>query len=161
MRKLIYFGILLLTLIIEATFFVQNRPFGVIPDLLLIVVICGALLRGSMFGIQLGIAAGVIQDILVGSFGISIIINIFVAYLVGTLEDKVVKEQILVPIFVVFFMTFVYNILYMFLSENLVFAISFFWALKVKIFPLAVSNSLLSIPIYFALHRLERKLYYY
>lgn len=161
MRKLIYSGILLLALIIESTVFVHYRLFHVIPDLLTVLIISGALLRGSLFGIQLGVAAGVIQDLLVGGFGTNIIINIFVSYLAGTLENKIVKEQMVVAVVVVFFLTMMRETLYLLLSEQLIFSIPFLWAVKTKIFPLALANAILIIPVYWLLYRLEKKIHYY
>lgn len=160
-RTMMYSLCIVVSLILEAGIFVQYRPFGVIPDLLLIVFICGALIRGSLFGIKVGIAVGMIQDLLVGNMGVSILINIFLAYLVGSLEGKVVKEQILVPIFIVFGSTFMHELLYLFLSERLILSVPLLWALRAKILPLAAMNALLIIPYYFVLYRLERKISYY
>ncbi|AZR73286.1 rod shape-determining protein MreD [Anoxybacter fermentans] len=157
MRKLIYFGILLFILLIQSTLLIQYQPFGVIPDLLLILVVSGALLRGSKFGVQLGFTAGILLDLILGSFGTNIIIKVFVGYLVGTLEGKVFKQQILIPILVVFLITFVHEFIFLFLSEQLIFSIPFVWALKAKIFPLALVNSLFTILIYPGIYLLERK----
>lgn len=159
-RTIIYSLFLLVSLILEAGIFVQYRPYGVIPDLLLIVFICGALLKGSLFGVKVGIVVGIIQDLLVGHFGVSVLINIFIAYFVGYLEGKVVKEQILVPIFLAFFATFVHEILYLFLSERLILSVPLGWALRAKILPLAFLNALIMIPYYSVLYRLERKINY-
>lgn len=160
-RTIIYSLSIVVSLILEAGIFVQYRPYGVIPDLLLIIFICGALTRGSLFGVKVGITVGIIQDLLVGNFGVSILINIFIAYLVGVLEGKVVKEQILVPIFITFFATFVHELLYLFLSERLILSIPLLWALRAKILPLAFVNALCVIPYYYVLYRLERKISYY
>lgn len=159
MRRLIYCVALLVAFIIESTIFVQYQPFGIVPDLLMIIVICGALIKGSRYGMELGLYAGVVQDLLIGNFGVSIIINVFIAYIVGTLENKIVKEQLLVPVIVTFFITIAHEILYLFLSEQLIFSIPILWALKMKIFPLAAVNALLIIPIYFCFFKLERKIY--
>lgn len=161
MRKLIYGGILLLALLIQSTLLVQYQPFGIIPDLLLIIVISGALLRGSLFGIQLGLAAGILQDLLIGDFGTNLVIKILIGYLVGTIEGKVFKEQMMVPLVVAFFMTFFHEFLFLLLSEQLLFTVSPLWALKTKIYPLALMNTFLMVPIYPVLVWLERKLHYY
>ena len=157
MKRIIYGLLLLLTFILQATVFVQYRPFGVVPDFLMIIFVSGALLRGSLFGIELAFIVGIIQDLLVGTFGISIVINISLAYIVGTMENKIVKEQFLVPLVMTFFVTIAHELLYLFLSGQLAFSVPFLWAMKNKIFPLATINALLAIPIYFCLFRLERK----
>lgn len=161
MRKLIYGGVLLLTLLIQSTLMVQFQPFGIIPDLLLIIVISGALLRGSLFGIQLGLVAGILQDLLIGNFGISLIVKVLIGYLVGNIEGKVFKEHMLVPILVIFSMTFVHEFAFLLLSEQLLFTVSPIWALQTKILPLALVNTFLLVPIYPILVRIERKIQYH
>ncbi len=160
MRKLIYAGILFIALLMQSTLLIHYQPLGVIPDLLMIVVICGALLKGSKFGIQLGLTAGFLQDIILGGFGTNIVIKIFVGYLVGNLEGKIFKQQVLIPVLVVFVMTFVHEFLFLLLSEQLIFSISPLWALQTVILPLAVVNAIFTLVIYPVLHVLERRLYY-
>ncbi|MCK4259374.1 MAG: rod shape-determining protein MreD [Halanaerobiales bacterium] len=152
---------MLFAIVLQSTFFILVRPLGVIPDLLMIVVICGALLRGSLFGIQLGLGAGILLDLLLGNFGVNTLLKIIVGYLAGLLEGKIFKNHIIIPMMIVFIMTFVHEFLFLFLSEQLIFSISPLWALKAKIFPLAITNLVCIIPIYPSLYLLEKKIYYY
>lgn len=158
MRTLIYTGILFFAAIIQSTLMVYFRPFGVIPDLLLIIVVSGSLLKGSKFGVKLGAAAGILQDILIGFFGVNTVIKFLAGFLAGNMEGKVVKKRLVVPVISIFFVTIVHEMLFLFLSEQLVFSIPLLWALRVKILPLALINALLIIAIYPCLHYLEKKM---
>ena len=157
MRKIIYGVTLFFLLLIQSTLLTEYRPLGVIPDLLLVVVISSALLNGSKFGLQLGATAGILQDLLIGNFGIHLILKIIVGYLIGNIEGSIFKRRVLVPVIIVFFTTILHEYLFLLLSEQLIFSISFFGALKTTIFPLALINALFTLFIYPSLYWVEKK----
>lgn len=157
MRKLIYAVTLFFVLLMQSTLLTEYRPLGVIPDLLMIVVVCSALLNGAKFGLQLGVTAGILQDLMIGNFGIHLILKVIVGYLVGSIEGNVFKKRVVVPVVVVFLTTFLHEYLFLLLSEQLIFSISFFGALKTTIFPLAIINALFTLLIYPVLYWVEKK----
>ena len=158
MRKVTYGLIILFALLMQSTLLIYYRPLGVIPDLLMILVICGAILKGSKFGAKLGLVVGLLHDLTIGGFGTMIIIKVFIGYLVGTLERKVFKKQLVVPILVVFVMTFFHEFIFLLLTEHLIFSIPPLWAVKTKILPLAIINVIFTIPIYISLYLVEKRL---
>lgn len=68
MRPIYLFLVLLLGLILQATVFVQ-KPFSwVQPNLLVLIILFIAYFRGHFLAMMLGIAVGLVQDIVFGSF---------------------------------------------------------------------------------------------
>ncbi|NPV90188.1 MAG: rod shape-determining protein MreD [Firmicutes bacterium] len=95
-------AIVIVALLLQATLLELIR-FSVKPDLVLILVIFFALINGSRPGMILAAAAGLLIDLLWGRFlGINILTLTITAFLVGYLENKVFKDNLLVPILVVF-----------------------------------------------------------
>jgi len=93
-RILIVIFLSLLALILQATLFHYLRFWGVLPDLVLILVVCFALLKGSAQGAVVGFFAGLLEDIFLGKIlGINAISKMLVAYLVGLTEEKVFKAN--------------------------------------------------------------------
>lgn len=93
-------------LLFQATLLELIR-FYIKPDLILILVIFFALINGARPGVMFGAAAGLLQDLVFGRFlGINLIALSITALVVGHLENKVFKENLLVPILVVFLGSF-------------------------------------------------------
>ncbi|NLK51869.1 MAG: rod shape-determining protein MreD [Syntrophomonadaceae bacterium] len=114
------FGIL--TLLVIGSFLLQSTlldilPLRIKPDLILILVIFFSLLNGRRHGLIMGVTAGLLQDLLRGRLlGMNLLALALTGWVVGLLEDKVYKENILVPILVVFLATLLHALAMVILS---------------------------------------------
>ena len=73
--------------------------FGVQPDLLLLVAIAGGIAAGPDRGAAIGFAAGLAYDLMLQTpFGLSALTYAIVAYLVGSLQDSVLRAAWWIPV---------------------------------------------------------------
>jgi len=68
--------------------------FGVKPDLVLILVVFNAFLKGSRHGAMVGFLGGLMEDLAVGSYiGMNALVLMAAGYLVGLAESKLYKDS--------------------------------------------------------------------
>jgi rod shape-determining protein MreD len=73
--------------------------FGVQADLLLLVAIGGGIAAGPDRGAAIGFAAGLVYDLMLQTpFGLSALTYAIVAYLVGSLQDSVLRAAWWIPV---------------------------------------------------------------
>ncbi len=99
MRQSVGTSLLILTaLIIQTTILPHIAPFRVVPDLLLVIVICVALVRGPSAGAVAGFGAGLLRDFLLNApTGLSALAYLSVGYLVGAVRPYVQSSSVVVP----------------------------------------------------------------
>lgn len=147
--------VLILAIVILLNFFLQSSIFpyinvlGIVPNTALLIVISIALYKGRFYGGFVGFVIGIIQDIVFSPVvGVNAFIYFFAGYLVGLVENKLTKENILIPILFSILGTIYYNFSYyvfmFFLSQNIPF-LSF--AKDILVIE-TIYNGVLSIPIY-------------
>ncbi|WP_353096646.1 rod shape-determining protein MreD [Tissierella praeacuta] len=147
--------VLILILVVLVNFFLQSSilPYvnilGVVPNTALLIVISISLFRGRYYGGFIGLIIGLIQDIVFAPvIGINAFIYFFAGYLVGLVENKVTKENMLIPILFSIQGTIYYNFSYyvfmFFLSRDIPFLSFVKDVLLIEI----IYNGVLSIPIY-------------
>lgn len=141
--------ILILNFILQTTVLKHFSIMGVAPNTALILVVIFALLRGKYSGAFAGLIAGLLQDIFFGKIiGINALIYFLVGYIVGLLDDKVFKENLVLPFLTILGSTFVYHMVYylfmVFLSTNVSLAIMMKDIVVIEM----IYNSVITILIY-------------
>lgn len=141
--------VVLVNLILQTTIFPYISVFGVEPNIALLVVISMAIFKGRFYGAFLGLAIGLVQDILFSPvLGVNSFILFFAGYLIGLIENKIIKDNLFIPILLSIVASLYYNFTYyifmFFLSKN----ISFLSFTKDVLMIEIIYNSILSIPIY-------------
>lgn len=146
MKRLIIPLALLLLTALQNSLFVHIKVLGVYPDILLTFIICFALVRGNPWGIVVGIGGGILEDIFFrGAFGINSIACMLTAFLVGTLESKIYKDNYIVPLVFTFAGTVVKELivyLFLYLTRS---SFDISTAVMSIIIPEAIYNSLLAV----------------
>ncbi|MGI6143142.1 MAG: rod shape-determining protein MreD [bacterium] len=153
MRKFDYavlFLMILTCLVLQSTFLASFAPFGLIPDLVLIMVVCLALIRGSWEGAVWGFVAGLGLDMISSGFlGFHALTKMVVGFFFGLVEEKVFKDNLLLPAVALFAATLAHELLFLALA---VFyrqmEVDFFSALRGIILPLSLYNALLAPFVY-------------
>jgi len=86
--------------------------FGVKPDLVLIIVVFNAFLKGSREGALVGFLGGIFVDLATGSYiGMNALALMIVGYLVGFTESKIYKDSSIIVIFMVWMAAFLDQLL--------------------------------------------------
>ncbi len=141
--------VVIINLILGTTIFPYISVYGVVPNLSLLVVMFIGAYKGRTYGGILGIIIGLINDILFSSIiGINALILFFAGYLVGLVEDRIIKDNTVIPIILALagtiYYSFVYYIFMYFISSGL----DFFSYAKTKLLIELIYNLAISIPVY-------------
>ena len=150
-------GVILSVAIQETWLASLNLPGHIVPDLLLIMVICYGLLRGPNEGLLFGLLSGFFLNLLTGGIiGIEALSKMVAGYVSGLLEKNIFKDNLLVPVLAVFVGTLIFDsfstIMHISFKANLNFLLIFISL----ILPQALYNSILAPLVYYFMLKLER-----
>lgn len=152
----VYLLLMILTLVIQLAIPPTLVFSGVKPDLLLILLVIIALIRGRKYGSGFGFIAGSLQDLFLGGFfGIFTFIKTLIGIVVGLIERNFFKEQYIISAFVIFIATIVNETLFILLSENLLFTVNYWVVLWNLILPEALINGLIGLIIYPIIYKVD------
>ena len=127
---------------------------GATPDLLLVVLVSAALLRGSVTGAVAGFAAGLIVDIAtLGTLGVTALLFTLTGYWAGRYGETTGRDRVHAPLLVVLVATALYGIGAYLLTYMLGEAVSARTALW-PVLPAMLLNGLLAYPVHGLLQRL-------
>ena len=141
--------------VLQSTVIRGIEVFHVVPNLLLITVICYSLLCGDYSAIAVGVVCGLLLDITGGRIvGMHTVLCTFAAYFCVCVSGNLFNNNALVSMVFVLLLSIPYE----FLTYLLYFAIwghgSFFYALLVHVLPAAVYNFVVTLII----HPIVRKI---
>jgi rod shape-determining protein MreD len=151
-KVLFYALTILIIILIQSTILEYLNIFGIKPNIIITLVICIALLNGSIEGACVGFAAGLLQDILFGySIGFYALLGMFLGYAAGSSNKGLYKENFVVVVLFTFIWSFVYEFaVYFFgyIGDIFLRNIGLLYPIRRIIIPEAVYNSVISIPVY-------------
>lgn len=91
--------ILLLNIILQATVFQYIAVLGIKPDTAIAIVVALSTFLGKEYGMAVGAAAGMLQDIVFAKpVGITTLSYMLAGYFIGINSDKIFKEHMVVPL---------------------------------------------------------------
>lgn len=102
-RMLAVAALLVVALALQSTLLAQATILGVIPQVVLVVVVCLAYLDGERVGVVTGFSAGLLQDLMPfpAVIGLTALVYTLVAYGVGILRQYAPSESVWTPVLVV------------------------------------------------------------
>ncbi|WP_231702781.1 rod shape-determining protein MreD [Desulfocucumis palustris] len=87
-------------LLLQSSTFNSFQIWGIKPDLVLLIIVFNAFLRGHREGAFAGFCVGLLQDIITGSYiGLNALTYMAVGYLVGMTQSKLYKDSSLIMMF--------------------------------------------------------------
>ncbi|MGB9792487.1 MAG: rod shape-determining protein MreD [Thermacetogeniaceae bacterium] len=96
--------------IVQTTLLPLLDIYGVMPDLLLVLIVLTGFFFGSKRGGAVGFAVGLIEDLLAGRYlGLTALSGFLTGYAVGYLEGEFYRENPIVPLFLVFLGSLLFN----------------------------------------------------
>ncbi len=111
-RHFIFFIVICLALIIEATFFSSLKFFGANPNIILVIIVSMSFFISSRTALIYAGVAGLLEDIFIGSMiGSNFLLLIILVYMVRTYSSRVIRENIITPLIIVFTSSITYYFL--------------------------------------------------
>lgn len=148
---------LVVATVLQAAIAPHMAVFGVVPNLLLLVVVTLALFEGPVAGASCGFVAGLLLDLLGTSIvGPWALVLTVVGYVAGTLGAAMFAEGWLLPLTVVFVASLLAELAYGVLLGILGVGGPFLLTLTRLVIPAAVYNTALAVLVYPWLGRLLR-----
>lgn len=147
--------IIILNLILQSTVFQWIKIYGVVPNTSLILVISFAIYNGKNKGAAIGFFVGILQDVVFGrTIGLNAFVFMIIGYLVGLMDQKIFKENLIIPFILTAFATVFYETINMLLVFLLGYRIELFNVIKKMLITEVIYNSILSPIIYFYVSKL-------
>lgn len=159
-NKAVYFSILLYGIIILQTTLLNYISINNIkPNLILIFIICVALIKGGLESAFIGLAAGLLQDILTGgSIGPYALMGFLVGFSLGGFNKRFYKDNIFACAIITIVVSMLYESVFILPRipfNNLALFISIF---KSGILVETVYNVVMCIPIYILILKINNRL---
>ncbi len=141
--------VLFISAIIQAQIMGNIRLFGVQPNLAIVLIACFALACGKFDGAVVGLIAGFMQDLIMGtSVGGYTILGMYLGLAVGALNKRFVKDSIFVAISFVFLSTIAYELVLYFFALFFKGQTDILYFMKRIILPEAVYNAMVTIIVF-------------
>ena len=104
MAPFFLFALFIMSLVLQGSVLALTGTSGIHPDLLLVIVVALGLLSDSKRGAAVGLAAGLLQDILFGSpLGFFAFTKTLIGATAGMLSDDIYKDYVLAPMLLMIF----------------------------------------------------------
>ena len=148
-------------LVLQATVFADLNVlgWGLVPDLVLILVISYGMLKGPWYGAILGLVTGLVCDLLAGGpAGAGALAKTIVGFSAGLLEKAIFKDNLLVPFLSLLAGTIIEEAIFLIIARTLGWHFGSLLYILPKLLLLAIYNALLAPFIYRQFYRLENKL---
>lgn len=147
--------IIIFNLILQSTIFQWLKIYGALPNTALILVVSFSIHIGKNKGAFIGFCIGILQDIIFGrTIGLNALIFMIIGYIIGSMDQKVFKENLLIP----FILTIVSTIFYEAVNLLVIFLLGYRIELVNIIKKMLVAgvfyNGLLSLFIYYYVSKL-------
>ncbi|MDK2800737.1 MAG: rod shape-determining protein MreD [Clostridiales bacterium] len=149
MRAFIIGVILVITYVLQSTVLQYIELWNIKPNLIVMLVIYFALLRGNVEGGIVGLFGGMLLDILSGKvFGLYALIGMYIGVLAGNFNKRFFKENYLVALLFTFIFTIIYEFIFYFFNYFIWGETRIIYVFKNIIIPEVLYNCFLAVPIY-------------
>lgn len=162
-RLLVYIIEILICFVLQSAMFHYVALADIMPNLLLILVVSTAWMRGRIPGMMVGMFSGLLVDLMYGSYiiGLYALIYLIIGYFIGFTNRYYSNDDYTLPIFIVGISDFIYGFFYYVFEFLLRGRLNFLYYLRRFIFPEIIYTVAVSVFLYKLLHminnRLERK----
>lgn len=157
MKRFITMAIMiLLCFLLQTTVFQSLVLAGEVPNLILILVVAFAYMRGRKEGMYIGFASGLLIDLVYGDVvGLNAVLFVVVGYLVGICNEIYYRDELSVPIILIAISDFGFNFAYYVLHFLLRGRLQVFYYIWHIIMPEVVYTVLVACVLYRLLYALN------
>lgn len=148
------------SVILQATWLSGNDlPLLLKPDLVLVIVISYALLKGPYLGTNIGLFAGFFMDLAAGNIiGVGALCKMLAGFSAGLLEKTIYKDNFLVPVIAAFVGTVIFETLDLVIHLSFGANLHFLFFMLHTVLPMACYNAVLAPLVYFLINKFENYL---
>lgn len=155
-RAIIYFLEIIICFVIQSSLYQFVSLARVMPNLLLILVVSNAYMRGRMTGMVIGFFSGLLIDILFGNvIGLYAMLLLLIGYLVGLANKIYSRDDFTLPLIFIALSNFVYQFLYYIFEFLLRGKLDFFYYFRSLILPEIIYTVAAATIIYKLLHTIN------
>lgn len=162
-RFIVYFIEIIVCFIIQSAAFPYLSLADIMPNLLLIVVVSAAYMRGRLTGLTIGLVSGLLVDLIYGNniIGLYALMYLIIGYFMGFTNRIYSNDDYTFPIIFIGVSDLFYGFMYYVFQFLLRGKLNFLYYLRRFILPEMIYTVAVSILLYKLLHmihnRLERK----
>ncbi len=162
-RLIVYILEIIILFVIQSSSYHYFKMADIMPNLLLILVVSTAYMRGRFTGMVLGFFSGLLVDLMFGSYiiGLYALLYLLLGYLMGFTNKVYSKDDYTLPIIFIGISDLIYGFFYYIFEFLLRGRLHFLFYLRRIIIPEIIYTIAVSIMLYKLLHminhRLERK----
>lgn len=158
MKIIAYTILIFFAVLIQSSLGSSIRIYGVKPNITITLIVIVALMRGNIEGAVVGFFCGLMQDCVSGTvIGFYALLGLYLGYVIGSINKKLYRENILIAIFLTFVSSIVYEYLVYLLSTFLRAPLGFIEPMTKVILPEAIYNSAISIIIFIIFIKLHMR----
>lgn len=129
---------------------------GVSADLLLLLVVSVAFLRGAKMGALVGFLAGLLQDLATGTFfGVDIFAKMVIGYGCGYFSRRLFKEQMMLPLMAVVAATGLQYVIWLVFSWLLGYPVPLWTHWRHLLLPMLAHNVVFALPVHVGVSKLS------
>lgn len=155
-RVIIYFLEIIICFVIQSSLYQFVSLARVMPNLLLILVVSNAYMRGRMTGMVIGFFSGLLIDILFGNvIGLYAMILLLIGYLVGFANKIYSRDDYTLPLIFIALSNFAYQFLYYIFEFLLRGKLDFLYYFRILILPEIIYTVAAATIIYKLLHTIN------
>jgi len=158
-RILVYLIEIIVCFVLQSSMFHYISLVNVMPNLLIILVVSHAYMRGRMTGLLMGFFSGLLVDIFYGNIiGLYALIFMLIGYVMGYVNKVYSPDDYTFPIFMVAISSFLYDFFYYVFEFLLRGRLNFVYYLRRIMLPEILYTVLVSVFLYKLLHMINKKL---
>ena len=132
---------------------------GISPNLMLLLTVSFAFLRGPRYGVLMGFSAGLLQDLATGTFfGVDVLSGMIIGLVCGKFSDQVFKEQMFLPLLASVVATFVHYFVLAILMALMGYRFQLMSHMQYTLLPMLCYQLALAYPVHKLVCRMEKRI---
>lgn len=159
-RLIVYLIEIIICFLIQSSMFHYIALADVMPNLLLILVVSTAYMRGRTPGMLIGLFSGLLVDLMYGSYiiGLYALLYLVIGYFIGFTNKFYSNDDYTLPIIIIGVSDFIYGFFYYIFEFLLRGRLNFLYYLRRLILPEIIYTVAVSIFFYKLLHMINNRI---
>lgn len=159
-RLIVYIIEIIICFLIQSAMYPYIALADIMPNLLLILVVSMAYIRGRMEGMLLGLFSGLLVDLMNGSYivGLCALLYMVIGYLIGLINRFYSNDDYTLPIIIIAVSDFLFGFFYYVFEFLLRSRLNFLFYFRRLIIPEIIYTVAVSVVLYKLLHMINNRL---